>query len=546
MRCGVRLVTPAREPSSGAFPDLRGSLWTLVLLPLTLGTVAAVAHVESSRARRVPPSEAALVRVMSDVRQQARQLVKRWQAPVAAVAHVPSAESASETVPRVTTLPATHPSLTRERALQPQVWHPEPARLHAAIAALRPASTQTSAQTRLLAYHFNARLFQKPQADAQVRGIVRRGTVLSSLRLVSGTGCAKGRWHEVQGGGYACTSDGFMSGRDFRDSRFLNQRPPDLQAALPYRYAWVVRQGAPRFHEAHDDEGWLREVSAREVQLNGDGVERLVGDYLLAIDRLESRRESDHVVWFYRTIRGRYVRPSDVQLFQPTQMAGALLGELRLPLAFVKREVRALPCVLTEGQGPLPRCEAGGAAPTFQRYDRLPVSLSAAHPKQVVLKGGYALPRDAVAVARRRVRPAEVGPSDKWIHVALGSQTLVAYEGSRPVFATLIASGKKGYETPRGTFRVREKYVSITMNATDPIDGYYEVEEVPWVMYYWRSFALHGAYWHDDFGAVRSHGCTNIPPLDAKWLYHWTTPRVPEGWHGRHGSTQGTQVVVTR
>ncbi len=52
-------------------------------------------------------------------------------------------------------------------------------------------------------------------------------------------------------------------------------------------------------------------------------------------------------------------------------------------------------------------------------------------------------------------------------------------------------------------------------------------------MYYHHGYALHGAYWHDGFGRVRSHGCTNIAPADARWLYRWTTPTVPRGWHGR-------------
>ena len=79
----------------------------------------------------------------------------------------------------------------------------------------------------------------------------------------------------------------------------------------------------------------------------------------------------------------------------------------------------------------------------------------------------------------------------------------------------------------------------------DPDAGTYAVEQVPWTMYYWGSFALHGAYWHDEFGNVRSHGCTNIPPIDARWLFYWSEPPLPTGWHAEVG-LRGPWVYFTR
>src|SRR5690606_41101058 len=69
------------------------------------------------------------------------------------------------------------------------------------------------------------------------------------------------------------------------------------------------------------------------------------------------------------------------------------------------------------------------------------------------------------------------------------------------------------------------------MRGKDPVDGVYDVEEVPWALFYFRGYAIHGAYWHNNFGRVRSHGCTNLAPLDARWLYEWSSHQVPEGWH---------------
>ena len=83
------------------------------------------------------------------------------------------------------------------------------------------------------------------------------------------------------------------------------------------------------------------------------------------------------------------------------------------------------------------------------------------------------------------------------------------------------------------------------MRGEDPVDGPYEVSEVPWTMYYSGSYALHGAYWHDDFGKTRSHGCTNLAPADARWLFQYTDGRVPSSWHALR-QLEGTPVYITR
>jgi lipoprotein-anchoring transpeptidase ErfK/SrfK len=66
---------------------------------------------------------------------------------------------------------------------------------------------------------------------------------------------------------------------------------------------------------------------------------------------------------------------------------------------------------------------------------------------------------------------------------------------------------------------------------------------VPFVQYFHKGYALHAAYWHDDFGHAHSHGCVNLAPVDAAWLYRWTDPRMPTGWHGAMVK-EGTIVFV--
>jgi hypothetical protein len=261
------------------------------------------------------------------------------------------------------------------------------------------------------------------------------------------------------------------------------------------------------------------------------------GDYFLALAEKETRKADGAV--FYRTIRGRFVRESDVEIRNPDVVRGEELGRngWRLPLAFVYGEERDL----LNLEGSTPR-EIGKA----QKHGRFVI-------EEELTKGGVAyisgapgaVRRDEVRVARGSKRPSGVPSNGKWIHVDLAEQTLIAYEGDKPVYATVISSGKEGYEPPTGLFEVQQKYISTTMNATDPIDGFYEVEEVPWTLYYHGGYALHGAYWHTDFGKVRSHGCTNIAPVDARWLYYWSEPEVPAAWHAVRFQQETTWVHFT-
>jgi lipoprotein-anchoring transpeptidase ErfK/SrfK len=139
----------------------------------------------------------------------------------------------------------------------------------------------------------------------------------------------------------------------------------------------------------------------------------------------------------------------------------------------------------------------------------------------------------------------------RWIDVSILSQTLVLWEGATPVYATLVSTGKDGlgdpkttHSTPTGTFKIYQKHVTTTMDS-DMADHEFELRDVPWVMYFDRGYALHGAYWHDDFGHARSHGCVNLAPIDARFVFGWSTPEVPTHWHAAYtGATLGQGTLV--
>ncbi len=153
---------------------------------------------------------------------------------------------------------------------------------------------------------------------------------------------------------------------------------------------------------------------------------------------------------------------------------------------------------------------------------------------------GYLYRDRYVTVVEARERPEQVGPHDKWIDVDLSKQALTAYEGDRPVYVTLVSTGRVRREgdpnldhrTPTGLFRISSKHLTHNMDGDNAIDGPYSIEDVPFVMYFQLAYALHAAFWHDRFGRPKSHGCVNLAPRDARWLFEWAEPRLPEGWHG--------------
>lgn len=144
--------------------------------------------------------------------------------------------------------------------------------------------------------------------------------------------------------------------------------------------------------------------------------------------------------------------------------------------------------------------------------------------------------------------PDKLGDHEKWIDVNQRRQTLVAFEGSTPVYVTLFSSGRNEHETPVGSFRIREKHIASTMDgdADTATDGPYSIEDVPYIQYFNGGYALHSAFWHAEFGHVKSHGCVNLSPWDAKGIFGWTDPPLPEGWHSVVATKDhpGTRVVV--
>lgn len=125
------------------------------------------------------------------------------------------------------------------------------------------------------------------------------------------------------------------------------------------------------------------------------------------------------------------------------------------------------------------------------------------------------------ATATRFLLPI-VGSRVRWIDINLTKQRLIAYQGYTPIFSTLISSGVAKHKTTPGTFHIYAKLRSQEMRGGVGAE-HYDLPNVPYVMYFYGGNAIHGTYWHHNFGHPMSHGCINTPTSAAAFLYRWAS-----------------------
>jgi lipoprotein-anchoring transpeptidase ErfK/SrfK len=444
-------------------------------------------------------------------------------------------------------------------------------------------------------------IFERMDWNGTKVGYFRSG---ASLRLRSatstgtGSGCPRG-WYEVEGGGYVC-----LNRMTTLDARELDGRRPnvaDMSQALPYpymttyrpavMYRWLpseadmreveperfgVRQdaGGPTFALASsagallstgvpDGGAQARPSVANRAQAEDAGVRiedlqgqngspllrRMLSGMYISIDReiaSAGRR-------FLRTQNGGFLERGSVSAVRsaPTFQGIVIDEQHPLPIAFMTAYQGATWNLSPDGQRPTRR-DAAERLTVFGLTTDPPITLG--RENYLRTREGFYVRERNVRVVRTSAPPADVGATEKWIEVNLDRQMLIAYEGSRPVYVTLISSGRRNrdepernYETVQGAFRIYAKHLATTMDGNSAGDGPYSIEDVPWVMYFDNSFALHGAFWHNQFGAMRSHGCVNMAPADARWVFLWSEPQLPAGWHGVNADERarpGTRVYV--
>jgi lipoprotein-anchoring transpeptidase ErfK/SrfK len=271
---------------------------------------------------------------------------------------------------------------------------------------------------------------------------------------------------------------------------------------------------------------------------------RLVKGFYVSLDR--DMRKAARRYW--RTQANGFIPYHSVREVEGSAFHGAELSRTpagdagspgpRLPIGFVMSS-KAFAYPLAKNGKPK-RGKAPGYHFRFTIVDHVEVGQVA---YDVAEDGTYYRSQDITRIDAR-TPPSEIQPDEKWIDVDLAKQTLVAYEGSVPVFATLVSTGRvrdqqdplQNFATPTGSFRILSKHLTHTMDGDHAVDGPYSIEDVPYVMYFQLAYAIHSAFWHDSFGRTRSHGCINASPADARFLFQWVTPELPKHWHAVYPS----------
>jgi hypothetical protein len=171
------------------------------------------------------------------------------------------------------------------------------------------------------------------------------------------------------------------------------------------------------------------------------------------------------------------------------------------------------------------------------------------------LQEGFTASRPSVFVPARTIRliprsalnPLSPGRTDKAIRISLGEQSLTCLEGDTAVYTTLIGAGHAATPTPRGEFRVLYKRHTRRMANYNIADSY-DLPGVPFPVYItWNGVAIHGTYWHNDYGRVHSHGCVNVSPEASRWIFRWVDPVAPYDAYTTQSEPleTGTPVTVT-
>ena len=464
----------------------------------------------------------------------------------------------------------------------------------------RPEGAPPASGARIAALAIETPVLGEPDVNAPRLGQLRAGAIVEmDPRPVSGRGCAGG-FRAIKPLGYVCIGSATLD-LNHPIVRASNRRP-DATGKLPYMYGTATRGGPAYAHlptaaeikelEPHLSQH-LRRWSSDRVNGASYGLD-LWGKWekeplVPALQALADKRSDTDIPWFLAggarspNLSGmvesvspkagefsrhngmafvdsllwegrRYNVAVDLRLmpadrFRPirgSEFHGVRIPEdVKPPFAFVRSKKAK---ELDEESGRLVPVEDAPLRSTVTLTGRQRIQKGRTYDE---IDGGRWIADDEVSrVEIAKKMPGWATAGEKWIDINVTRQVLVLYEGTRPVYATLVSTGEAGLDDPkttrattRGIYRIYTKFITATMDSK-VVGEEFELRDVPYVQYFNQGYALHAAYWHDVFGQPKSHGCVNLAPEDARRIFFWTEPQVPEGWHGASSSKTGTVVFI--
>jgi lipoprotein-anchoring transpeptidase ErfK/SrfK len=455
---------------------------------------------------------------------------------------------------------------------------------------------------KLVALRAGVVVRDRPHVSGKVLGTLRAGgQVARSDEPYTTKGCAGG-WYPIRPKGFVCAGAEASIDLDSPAAKLLADGPK-LDKALPYRYARVTRGAAVAYGALpdHDEQIAAEPILKRlkkskprklgtgsnDVPLDNQGLASGlpvvapgaagVNDEGYRFDQLFFRFGESEAVPFGTNLSGaenlvlkqhsgvavvgsfvagerefgimpdgRFIPTDRLSPRLGSEFHGADLAKLGLPIGFTLRRAS------------LYKMDDHKVIKTEEEIEvRRPVQLEGRYRtkykvRYFKLKEGdlWIRFKDLIYVPKRHEFPDFAGTDQKWIDVSLATQRLIAWQGKTPVFATVISSGEDrigdpetGPATKQGVFHVRAKY--ITANVDDrEVRHRYSITEVPWVMEFDEGTAITGCYWHGQFGESRSYHNIALSPIDARYLFNWAGPNIPDGWHSANFEETDKGVVI--
>ena len=373
----------------------------------------------------------------------------------------------------------------------------------------------------------------EPDEGSRAIGVLRTGARFEATdrRDVNGQ-----PWWKVRGTGWV--SDAEVRVRDTEPTLNFIPRQPDLESGMPYPVGRVITSDGVDVYNTPIKAGRTPENFR---------VRRLQEGYFFTVDKTINMRDNGRyaITRYYRGPRYWWIpREGTTTVATPNFRGIEVTEETQIPFLWVTDPTARLCNQPQRPGGPAPSCQS------VERHERL------SYEETVQAGGQWYRTREGKFIASLQVarvdridRPDGIYANERWVHVDLLNQVAALYEGDQMVFVTLASSGDDEHATPTGLFRVESKHVTATMDNEDNMSSAYFIQDVPWVVYFRGSYALHGAFWHDRFGLRTSHGCVNLAPEDARRFFYFVdAPALIDGFHSvfTPPGTRSTAVYLTR
>jgi lipoprotein-anchoring transpeptidase ErfK/SrfK len=393
----------------------------------------------------------------------------------------------------------------------------------------REGAINAAARSFVITDRQNAPVLREPMSTAAIEGHVALGTGFAVRSLArAGSGC-RAQWIEIDDHAWVCGDRGVLSINEPHAQSML----PQGAQSLPWGYAFTDSDGVHAYHT---------DVAASALSADPATFDVWEAHWGFAMDSLVDVNGTRVI----RTRDGHYLRRGDIYRASPSEFEGASYGELSagapgVPFGWVTLGATR---IFAQPQ------ESGRGEP-LARLSRVHVYGVQGSSRRAMARVGENqwVRADHLRWIAPEPPPPQVNTAQRehWIDVDLSSQILIAYEGTVPMYSTLISSGIDRMPTLPGVFRIWGKYLAHTMDNTENarIASHFRLGDVPYVQFFDGDRGLHGVYWHDQFGVPRSHGCINMSPRDARWVFQFTAHPLPPGWLSRAmAPNQGTIVRI--